>query len=202
MSGECFLGYGDQPFGGDFYGTGEYRGVQPRDIVLYYPAADGSINFNAAITYLPSPDEKTVRKILDLTPLGEGFFSDIKELKAKRTYVSFHKLWIYNASENYDFTEASVEIDTATDPEGWISLAPTVLSAPLPVGNEVNTQGGDGPGAFDVAPVDIGTLTKGSYKSFWVRRKVVVQNEDQYNARHTFIITGKTLVDGEHCEFP
>ena len=198
----CDEAYAQQPYGTSPYGSGEYEGVQPRDIRLYYPAVGGGINLNAPITYIPPPttDLSIVNFIRALTPAGENFFSDISGLKVGGIFISYHKLWIYNACEVASFTYAVIELDLSVDPNGYMSIAPVSVGAPLPMdGNERNTDGGDGPGAWQITPITLGIIPSLGASAIWIRRAVTVATDEQQYATPRFLISGKTEVSGEVC---
>jgi hypothetical protein len=196
----CSLGYGDQPYGGDFYGTGQLsteNGIMPRDIVLFDSNSDGTVNTARPITYVPSA--VSAYQIDDLTDVGKDLFSDVN-LDPYNVYLTYHKLWMVNTNGVFTFREPKLSIISASDIYGFIALAKTINGLPVPTdGNEMNVGYGNGPGSFGIAELQFNDLVPGDGVSFWIRRRVMVDSKKRQIMNHQFKITGKTDLVGEHC---
>lgn len=202
MSEPCKLGYGDQDYGGSYYGTGEYHGVGPREVVLHNSTPEGEIDLNAPLTYVPTtPVENILGTIPSLTVDGQRLFSNIPKLLRRQVHLSYYKLFILNANPSYALSDVTVDIDATTDPFGWLRLAPTITGSRVPAADERNVGKGDGPGDFITEPVELGNILPGEAVSFWIERRVFVLNTDPYVAKHRLIVKGTTEAEGTHCDF-
>lgn len=200
---DCVLGYADQEYAGDFYGLGALgseNSILPRQIMLFDSNSNGEVDLSRPITYVPAPEAVSIHGTPVLTEIGKKVFSNI-DLEPKFVFISYHKLWMINMNQKFTFRNPALEVVTPSDPHDYMTLANTVSGLPIPTdGNEINVGRGNGPDGFVDAPIAFSDMLPNNGVSFWIKRRVVVQNDDEQREKPQFNITGLTDVEGEHCE--